>query len=203
MLRRAPKLLAAVTTSLPATANLFLQTFRLPSPRRLLALLHHAPTDVDARHLLDGTPRRTRASSIVRALRDGSPLDADTIAALHCVSFNSGAVLDPTVCTSLLAAYARRGANVRAALALFDEAAEPDIILYIPPPTNNKNMFRNWANDIDKMTKVKIRIGVSPLYWYIFIITLFLTGPALTHGRIGQPPRAQAMGDPESQIFLY
>ena len=32
--------------------------------------------------------------------------------------------------TSLLAAYARRGANLLAALALFDEATDPDLILW-------------------------------------------------------------------------
>jgi hypothetical protein len=46
------------------------------------------------------------------------------------VSLKFGAVLDPPVRTSLLAAYTRMGANIRAALALFDEAAEPDIILW-------------------------------------------------------------------------
>ncbi|KAM0900761.1 hypothetical protein ACQ4PT_020457 [Festuca glaucescens] len=126
-----PRLLAAVNPSLPTVPNLLLQPPTPPSPRRLLAFLHHAPTDKDARHLLDGTPRRTRASFIVRALRDEAPLDAEAIAALHCSSIKSGAVLDPPARTSLLAAYARsRGADVRSALALFHEAADPDLILW-------------------------------------------------------------------------
>ncbi|KAM0900759.1 hypothetical protein ACQ4PT_020455 [Festuca glaucescens] len=131
MLRQAPRLLAAVNPSLPTVINLLLQPPTPPSPHRLLAFLHHAPTDMDARHLLDGPPRRTRASFIVRALRDEAPLDGEAVADLHCSSIKSGAVLDPPVRTSLLAAYARsRGADVRAALALFHEAADPDLILW-------------------------------------------------------------------------
>jgi hypothetical protein len=34
---------------------------------------------------------------------------------------------------------------------------------YITPPTNIKNMFGKWLNSIDKMTKARIRIGVSTL----------------------------------------
>ncbi|XP_047056195.1 pentatricopeptide repeat-containing protein At4g19220, mitochondrial-like [Lolium rigidum] len=88
---------------------------------------------MDAHHLLDETPGRTRASFIVRALRDEARLDAEAVAALHCSSIKSGAVLDPPVRTSLLTAYARsrRGTDdVRAALALFHEAADPDLILW-------------------------------------------------------------------------
>jgi hypothetical protein len=68
----------------------------------------------------------------VRALRDEAHLDAESVAALHCSSIKSGAVLDPPVRTSLLTAYARGAgaADVRAALALFHEAADPDMILW-------------------------------------------------------------------------
>jgi hypothetical protein len=38
----------------------------------------------------------------------------------------------------------------------------------IPPTTNIKKMFGNWLNVIDKMTKSRIRIGVSALCWYIW-----------------------------------
>jgi hypothetical protein len=170
----APKLLAAVAPSLPAGANLFLQTFRPPSPRRLFALLHHAPTDVDAQHLLDGTPRRTRAISIVRPLRDGlSPRHGRRRGPpLHVLQVRRHA--RPARAHLPPVGLRPEGANVCAALALFDEVVEPDIILYISPPTNNnnmifknnnnKNMFGNWLNDIDKITKIRIRIGVSPLY---------------------------------------
>ncbi|CAM0885328.1 unnamed protein product [Alopecurus aequalis] len=131
MLRRAPRLLAAVNPNHPAATSLVLQTSTSPSPRLPLAFLHHAPAAAhDARHLLDGTRHGARASSIVRALRDGSPLDADAVTVLHCASLKSGAVLDPPVRTSLITAYARRGADVRAALALFDEAADPDAFLW-------------------------------------------------------------------------
>jgi hypothetical protein len=89
---------------------------------------------MDAHHLLDGTSRRTRASSIVRALRDEAHLNAEALTSLHCSSIKSGAVLDPPVRTSLLTAYARSrlgaAADVRAALALFHEAADPDMILW-------------------------------------------------------------------------
>ncbi|KAK1669688.1 hypothetical protein QYE76_057847 [Lolium multiflorum] len=129
MLRRAPRLLAGVNPSLPTAPNLLLRPPTPPSPRRLLASHHHAPTDMDAHHLLDETPGRTRASFIVRALRDEAPHDAEAVAALHCSSIKSGAVLDPPVRTSLLAAYAR-SRDVRAALALFHEAAHPDLILW-------------------------------------------------------------------------
>jgi pentatricopeptide repeat protein len=93
-------------------------------------LFHHAPNN--AHHLLDETPHG-RAAAIVRALRSAySSDDTDCIACLHCVSIKSGAVLDPPVRTSLLAAYARaeRGAGAGAALALFREAVAPDVILW-------------------------------------------------------------------------
>jgi hypothetical protein len=38
----------------------------------------------------------------------------------------------------------------------------------IPPPTNITNMFGNWLNRVDKTDKVRIRIGVSALYWSIW-----------------------------------
>ncbi|KAF7025883.1 hypothetical protein CFC21_038034 [Triticum aestivum] len=72
-------------------------------------------------------PHGTRASSIVRALRAYA---VDAVAALHCASLKSGAVLDPPVRTSLLTAYARRRGDACAALALLDEAAHPDVILW-------------------------------------------------------------------------
>ncbi|VAH68801.1 unnamed protein product [Triticum turgidum subsp. durum] len=75
-------------------------------------------------------PHGTRASSIVRALRDGARPAADAVAALHCASLKSGAVLDPPVRTSLLTAYARRRGDACATLALFEEAARPDVILW-------------------------------------------------------------------------
>ena len=112
MLRRAPSLLAAVKPTLPAATNLAQASF----PHLSHAFLHHARAAGDVRHLLDGTPRGTWASSIVRVL--------------HSVSLKSGAVLDLPVRTSLLVAYARNGTDVRAALALFDEAANPDLILW-------------------------------------------------------------------------
>jgi hypothetical protein len=37
----------------------------------------------------------------------------------------------------------------------------------IPPPTNVKNMFGNWLNGIDKMTRARIQIRVSALCWSI------------------------------------
>ncbi|XP_044343070.1 pentatricopeptide repeat-containing protein At5g56310 isoform X2 [Triticum aestivum] len=130
MLRRAPRLLAAVNLTFPATADLA----RIPYPGLHVptALFHHAPAGGEgvARHLLDGMPHGTRASSIVRALRDGARPAADTVAALHCASLKSGAVLDPPVRTSLLTAYARRRGDACAALALFEEAARPDVILW-------------------------------------------------------------------------
>ena len=33
----------------------------------------------------------------------------------------------------------------------------------LPPPTNITSMFGNWLNGIDRITKAKIRIGVSAL----------------------------------------
>ncbi|XBI21978.1 hypothetical protein VPH35_063050 [Triticum aestivum] len=97
---------------------------------RRVAFLHHALAESGARHLLDGMPHGTRASSIVRALRVNACLAADAVAALHCASLNSVAVLDRPVRTSLLTAYARRRGDVRAALALFNEAVHPDVILW-------------------------------------------------------------------------
>jgi hypothetical protein len=165
-------MLADVAPSLPAGANLFLQTSRPPSLRRLLSLLHHAPTDVDARHLLDGTPRRTRASTIVRELRDGSPLDADAVTALHCVSLKFGAVLDPHVHTSLLAAYTRMGANIRAALALFDEAVEPDIILW-NEPVGSLTRSRRRLDDVVSMFRRMARVLWT---FYSTIVVVLLSG---------------------------
>jgi hypothetical protein len=37
----------------------------------------------------------------------------------------------------------------------------------IPTPTNIKNMFGNWLNEIDKETKDRIPIGVSIFCWLI------------------------------------
>ncbi|CAD6235014.1 unnamed protein product [Miscanthus lutarioriparius] len=96
---------------------------------------HHAPDN--AHRLLDETPHG-RAAAIVRALTSAasSSGDTDRIACLHCASLKSGAVLDPPVRTSLLAAYARAGrgagagAGAGAALALFCEAVAPDVIMW-------------------------------------------------------------------------
>jgi hypothetical protein len=38
----------------------------------------------------------------------------------------------------------------------------------IPPPTNIKNIFRNWLNGIDKTTKARIRVGVCAIFWIIW-----------------------------------
>ena len=38
----------------------------------------------------------------------------------------------------------------------------------IPSPTSVSNMFGNWLNGIDKMTKARIRIGVSAICWSIW-----------------------------------
>jgi hypothetical protein len=38
----------------------------------------------------------------------------------------------------------------------------------IPPPTNYNNMFGNHLNGIDRKTKARICIGVSPLCWSIW-----------------------------------
>jgi hypothetical protein len=38
----------------------------------------------------------------------------------------------------------------------------------IPTPTNIKNMFGNWLNEIDKETKDRIPIGVSIFCWLIW-----------------------------------
>ncbi|KAE8803326.1 pentatricopeptide repeat-containing protein [Hordeum vulgare] len=129
MLRRgAPRLLVAVNLTFPATANHARISY--PGIHVATAPYHHAPAEVGARCLLDGMPHGARASSIVRALRDDPRLAADAVAALHCASLKSGAVLDPPVRTSLLTSYARRRGDARAALALFDEAARPDLILW-------------------------------------------------------------------------
>jgi hypothetical protein len=37
----------------------------------------------------------------------------------------------------------------------------------IPPPANIKNMFRNWLNRIDKITKAQIHVEVCTLIWAI------------------------------------
>lgn len=120
-------------------ANLLRASSLLRPPSVLAAcaaLLHHAPDD--AHRLLDETPRG-RAAAIVRALTSApssSSGDTDRIACLHCAALKSGAVLDPPVRTTLLAAYARAGrgagagAGAGAALALFREAVAPDVILW-------------------------------------------------------------------------
>jgi hypothetical protein len=93
-------------------ANLLRASSLLRPPSVLAAraaLLHHAPDD--AHRLLDETPRG-RAAAIVRALTSApssSSGDTACIACLHCAALKSGAVLDPPVRTSLLAAYARAG----------------------------------------------------------------------------------------------
>jgi hypothetical protein len=38
----------------------------------------------------------------------------------------------------------------------------------IPPHTSFKNTFGNWLNRIDNITKARIWIGVSALYWSIW-----------------------------------
>ena len=37
----------------------------------------------------------------------------------------------------------------------------------ISPPANITNMFGNWLNGIDKLTKARIRIGVAAICWSI------------------------------------
>jgi hypothetical protein len=37
----------------------------------------------------------------------------------------------------------------------------------IPLPANIKNMFRNWFNKIDKITKARILVGECTLIWAI------------------------------------
>lgn len=124
MRRHTPGLLAAK----------LLRASSLLSPPSVLAahayLFHHAPDN--AHRLLDETPHG-RAAAIVRALRSASSsCDTYCVPCLHCASLKSGAVLDPPVRTSLLAAYARagRGAGAGAALALFREAVAPDVVLW-------------------------------------------------------------------------
>ena len=38
----------------------------------------------------------------------------------------------------------------------------------ISPPTNITNMFGNWHNGIDKLTKAHIRIGVAAFCWSVW-----------------------------------
>ena len=38
----------------------------------------------------------------------------------------------------------------------------------LPPPTNTTNMFGNWLNGVDRISKARIRIGVSALCWSIW-----------------------------------
>ncbi|KQK11448.1 pentatricopeptide repeat-containing protein At4g19220, mitochondrial [Brachypodium distachyon] len=137
MLRRAHRLLATTNSILPATTNLARTSFPHPSTHLPLVSLHSPAADdaaADTRHLLDGTPRGTRASSIVRALREYDAPLAGSVESLHCAALKSGAVLDPPVRTSLLAAYARCPSggdhDARAALVLFHEAEDPDVILW-------------------------------------------------------------------------
>ncbi|TVU34700.1 hypothetical protein EJB05_16547, partial [Eragrostis curvula] len=170
MLCRAPRLLAATHPVLSATTKL------LPSspPRLLLAAFasfHHVPAS-SADHLLDETPRR-RAAAIVRALAvSSSSGDANVVSSLHCASLKSGAVLDPPVRTSVLTAYAR-ARDAGAALALFDEAVCPDVILWnaaISALTLNRcysdamALFRQMARELgefDSTTLVVMLSGAS------------------------------------------
>ncbi|KAF0926842.1 hypothetical protein E2562_027426 [Oryza meyeriana var. granulata] len=129
MLRRIPRLLAALnpTTAVHSTAAL-IQTGSPLNPFLLISgPYHHAPAD--AHRLLDETPGK--AGSIVRALGAcrGASIQEDVVAALHCAAVKSGAVQDPPVRTSVLAAYSR-ARDVGSALAVFDEAAAPDVILW-------------------------------------------------------------------------
>ncbi|KAL6853868.1 hypothetical protein ACP4OV_019897 [Aristida adscensionis] len=131
MRRRAHGLLAATARPiLPATSRLLRCSSPLEPALLLggaaLASLHHAPA-ADAHHVLDETPRR-RAGAIVRALAVSCG-DARAVASLHCAAVKSGAVLDPPVRTSVLTAYAR-ARDAAAALVLFGEAADPDVILW-------------------------------------------------------------------------
>jgi hypothetical protein len=41
-------------------------------------------------------------------------------------------------------------------------------LLNIPPPLNITNMFVNWLNGMDKVSKAKIRMGVSAICWAIW-----------------------------------
>jgi hypothetical protein len=38
----------------------------------------------------------------------------------------------------------------------------------MPPPTNIKNLFGNWLNNIDRKTKSRIRVGVYAILWTIW-----------------------------------
>jgi pentatricopeptide repeat protein len=171
MLRRAPSLLAAATRNvLPSRSNLLRPS---PPPPTLAAFasFHHAPA-AGAHALLDETPRWT-APAIVRALTASSSYgDTNAVASLHCASLKSGAVLDPPVRTSVLAAYARAH-RAGAALALFHETTSPDVILWnaaIGALTldlryrDAVTLFRRMARDtgeLDSMTLVVMLSGAS------------------------------------------
>ncbi|GJM91933.1 hypothetical protein PR202_ga08356 [Eleusine coracana subsp. coracana] len=128
MLRRAPSLLATTRNILPARSKL-VQTSPLPLIFAAFASFHHAHPG-GAHYMLDETPHR-RAGAIVRALTASySSRDTNIVASLHCASLKTGAVLDPPVRTSVLTAYARAQRDVGAALALFEEAGSPDVILW-------------------------------------------------------------------------
>jgi hypothetical protein len=44
-------------------------------------------------------------------------------------------------------------------------------IFNMPPPTNIKNLFGNWLNNIDRKTKSRIRVGVCAILWTIWCST--------------------------------
>ncbi|KAL5221203.1 hypothetical protein ABZP36_025916 [Zizania latifolia] len=122
MLHRTFRLLAAVnpTTKFPFTATVIQATSPL-IPFFLHARFHNVPTD--AHHLLDNASRR--AGSIVR-----TPLEADGIVALHCTPLWSGVVqVGLPVRTSVLMTYGR-SSDLGSALAVSDEAALPDLIVW-------------------------------------------------------------------------
>ncbi|XP_062208033.1 pentatricopeptide repeat-containing protein At4g19220, mitochondrial-like [Phragmites australis] len=129
MLRQTASLLATTRPILPATSK-FLRTSSPPLLLGAIASSHHAAAD--AHHLLDERPSGS-AGAIVRALTvssfGGTLPGASVVASLHCASLKSGSVLDPPVRTSVLTAYAR-ARDAGAALALFDEAVAPDVILW-------------------------------------------------------------------------
>ena len=59
---------------------------------------------------------------------------------------------------------------------LFEETVEhllvtctfAKIIWFVPPPANITNIFGNWSNEIEKLTKARIHIGVSAICWFIW-----------------------------------
>jgi hypothetical protein len=78
----------------------------------------------------------------------------------------------------------------------------------ILPPTKCKNMFENWLNSIDKITKATIHIGFLALYWSIWVETMcfitnleFLFFAGYSHGYALDP--AIVLTSPRGPAYTY